>query len=309
MGSNSVKDEPCVFCGTRGSPKGEHAIPQAVVRKLFPTDEGPFTTFKNGDVLRVDENIERPKVPCCNDETKDEGPESGCNAKLNKRFELPAQNVASDFWRKAFKDKPEAGIAIAGADREATALWFLKTILLAHHDQRVGWLELASPERPNVLTHTPDLWEWMVDWSPPPRCVSLWLSTGPAAPLRDDYGFKVLIAFEDQEVAYAQRAVSLTYGGIRLNVVYHPGGIMQDLGGPPGVQLWPHVDMDLTWEDLEVPAIDLHHLMVSHLRVRASHSLIQNPVAVPTPAVAFPPPVGVKFGALGDYLGSFPSGE
>jgi hypothetical protein len=82
------RGEPCIFCGDPSSRKGEHVIPQGVNEALFPTSEGPYTIFVNGQQTtdRCGEPASQPalgriRVPCC-DETH-----NGCNQVLEERFE------------------------------------------------------------------------------------------------------------------------------------------------------------------------------------------------------------------------------
>lgn len=289
MSSPSVGGEPCIFCREPSSRRGEHALPHAALRRLFPSGDGPFTTSKNGTDLREDESVDRPKVPCCDDSTNPSG--QGCNAKLARRFEDGAQSLSLDLWEAAFRSSCQSGEALSVDEVHPAGRWFLKSLLLLFHPERIEWFDrIQDPER--RLSDAPTLWRWMVDDQlPEPDDVHLWVTAAPEDdPIEVDRG---LFAWEEPGLGQVQqRLIELEIAGLRFTLLYHVGANLR-LPESPGVQFWPASGSAISWDQLCAPSRSLRAIAapLSRLRLADGEGFIQSPFELPRPFTD--PPGGV----------------
>lgn len=117
--------EPCVFCPTPVSRKGEHGWPKWFLERW--EGQGPFTRERNGEPIpRRDGTPQRTpemapvKVPVCGS-----GSPNDCNAWLNTTFEQPA--------RDAVRAVVDHGDVLRAPETTHFARWWVKTLLLLHH--------------------------------------------------------------------------------------------------------------------------------------------------------------------------------
>lgn len=129
-------------------------LPHAVLKKLFPVADGPYTTIEAGST-RVIQQFDSIKLPCCGE----------CNDTLARRFENPGQKAAH---RLLSQETP----ALSADEAQAAALWVLKTwLLMAHPSARYQ----AGTPRPRPWDAAPEgTWSWLIDGRPPPDGLSAW---------------------------------------------------------------------------------------------------------------------------------------
>ncbi len=216
----------CALCRLRPStPTGEHVLPRAVIRDLFPLSAGPFTTTTGSGPDRVTQQFDSVKLPCCRP----------CNDTLASRFENPGQAPAV---RLLTAERP----ALAQAEAEQAALWLLKTWLLLVHPQ--ARYQPSTP-RPLPWERQPDgLWLWLIDGSPPPDGLSAWAFhhvQDPARSATDRPPVLALPIVEADGLTAPFRSLDLTLVRTNVVLVLHPGWPLVHPGEANGdvVRLWP----------------------------------------------------------------------
>lgn len=244
MAAQSVDKIPCIFCGHPSSRRGEHVIPQGVLKRLFPPFDGPYTTYIGANEVRKDIDFSRAKVPCCDNSGH------GCNDKLNRRFEEPFQDLVKRFGADAYRARPgHQEVAISAADRRGLGLWFLKTTLLFAHPERRDWCSHVNFDFKSLRYAPPTAWRWMVDDSSEPEDIHLWVTTSKWIET-DEATFAPLVMWRDPLLGCVQqRIVDFGLGGLYFTLLFHPGAWI-DRQPNAGVQLWPPLEGDVTWADL-----------------------------------------------------------
>lgn len=222
---------PCALCGQRlSTPDGEHVLPQALLRSLFPPESGPFTTtWGTPDTPSrtvVARTFQRAKLPCC----------LACNDLLNRRFENPGGSAGR---RLLSEDNP----ILSEAELGNAALWLLKTWLLLVHPETTSNEGLPQPAA--WTKAPPQLWAWLVDGSPVPDGLTLWVQDGinPGGEGGEESRLLLpeitadgrIVAFLGFSLGFAKRFVSL---------IYHPDWPIWHPGVTAGavLQLWPPID-------------------------------------------------------------------
>lgn len=196
----------CALCRSRPStPTGEHVLPRAVIRSLFPVTSGPFTTSGLGPD-RVVQQFDSVKLPCC-------GP---CNDTLAARFENPGQGPAV---RLLSQEPP----GLSAAEAERAALWVLKTWLLMVHPR--ARYQPSTP-RPLPWDGSPDgLWSWTVDGGPPPNGLSAWafrhVQTAAAGPPAAAAPVLALPTVHADGAVVRFRSLDLTLSLTNVALVHH----------------------------------------------------------------------------------------
>jgi len=159
----------CVFCGEPASRRGEHVLPQWLLKRW--SGAGPFTTELNGKeilprsgVAYKTDRIPPFLLPVC-----DQSSPRNCNGALNERYEyLGKPTVRAVLDRGEALDDQNQVIAFAK--------WWVKTNLLLQHpmcrNDVVGGLQpasdLPSPIYDDVLKGhvTPDVSLWLATYDP-----------------------------------------------------------------------------------------------------------------------------------------------
>ncbi len=202
-------------------------MPVAVLKKLFPVSDGPYTTTVAGST-RVTQQFDSIKLQCCGE----------CNDTLARRFENPGQAAAHRLFSQ---EAP----ALSAPEAQAAALWVLKTwLLMAHPDARY---QLGTP-RPQPWDAAPEgTWSWLVDSRPPPDGLSVWafryLQDARAASA--DSLTLPTVAADGRTVRF--RALDLTLSLTNVVLVLHPGWSLDHPAEATGevVRLWPRDPLPL----------------------------------------------------------------
>jgi hypothetical protein len=243
-GRRSFSDVPCALCGAHlSSRKGEHVLPQFLLRALFPEDPSGYYTEVNG-VRVVDRHgreksspsITRRQLPMCNLTTG-----GTCNDVLAERFEHEETCAAV---LRYFDDPLGMLTAKETAD---TAIWWLKTLLLCAHPQTQasdeigpqGWEEIDA-----------NLYSWLVDGSAPPAWLSIWMAVldgtntdehDRTATLERGEPRIGLPHFSVAGVRYRSQVFPLGLRNLRFQLVHHPGWEPMHTFERTGdvVRIWP----------------------------------------------------------------------
>lgn len=232
MGTAAVAPpEPCALCRARPtSPTGEHVLPRAVLKQMFPLVSGPYTTTERG-TTRVTQQFDSIKLPCC----------LACNDVLNSRFEQSGQEQALRLFTQ---ETPE----LTAAETDAAVLWVLKTWLLMAHPR--ARYQLGTPQ-PDRWDDAPDsTWSWLVDGSPPPDGLSAWAFWHVQDSTAGPTGLTPVIALPTVVVdgtSLRFRALDLTLALTNVVVVLHPGWPVEHPAEATGgaVRLWPRTGTPL----------------------------------------------------------------
>lgn len=156
--------EKCVLCLNRpSSPKGEHVLPRWLL-KMFPSSEGPYSSYVNGEPVRkrdgsprMDKSLNRITAPMC----------SSCNGLLDTRFEKPGKPLVRRLFER------DANVVFSPAEVRTLGLWFVKTWLLTAHPRAID-----SQEGIPSLAWNPvecELCSWMIRDQAPPPGLSVWI--------------------------------------------------------------------------------------------------------------------------------------
>ncbi|MGK5681654.1 hypothetical protein [Actinoplanes sp. URMC 104] len=169
----------CVLCKARPEHGvGEHIWPSWYLRDLDKTGPPASGWARNGEPIlnRRDVQIhlderQRVLIPAC----------EPCNTELNRRFEDPAKPII----RRLMGPAGWTGEATA-EEWKIVGLWFAKVLLLLGHPE-------ARYSHPTISKHavkfdvgTPDL-SWLIDSSPPPTGLSLWVFKGSTIRGKPEY--------------------------------------------------------------------------------------------------------------------------
>lgn len=228
----SLRGKPCVLCarGVSGD-YGEHVLPQWLLRALFPSDDGPYTTFINGIPVARDDgepirqtSAVRFQLPVC----------PACNRILAQRFEQATT-------RTIIAEMLQEERSLTAQESATVGEWFVKTwLLLARDDLRFSdphWKPNRGWEPP------PELFPWLTSGDAPPAGLSLWLmrvdrdheaatSETILLPSRIEVAGKV-------EAKFGAFDFGLTW--LDVSLVYHPGWAiahpLEERG--EAVRLWP----------------------------------------------------------------------
>jgi hypothetical protein len=106
----------CALClSAPSTPVGEHVLPRALKKSLFPESKGPYTTTSAaGEITR--KQFDSVKLACC----------QPCNNTLEARFESRGRPVVE---RLLTEDAP----GLTDEETRQAALWLIKTWLLWLH--------------------------------------------------------------------------------------------------------------------------------------------------------------------------------
>lgn len=233
----AFKRKTCVLCGSAQSSKdGEHVLPQWLVSRLFPPEDGPYRTDRGGNpVLRRDGSIREDqsfgaiKLPACEQ----------CNKALGRRFENPTTRALI----LALLDRGCGFNSANPTEIHDVALWLLKTWLLSAHPEAVYSIYAGTGRHDPAASWdaSPDLYAWTVRGDPPPDSLSLWLSRAPkdnsARPVRDIPLPTVEADGESHRFLYREWGLC----ELRATLVHHPGWEIAHPGERDGevVRLWP----------------------------------------------------------------------
>lgn len=223
----------CVCCPLPSTRKGDHVLPEWLLGD--GQSSGPFTaTINDVPVLGRDgtprtwPDMARVTVPMCNPDGR------GCNAKLNRRFEVPAKELIRALVRL------DGRITLSPIDARAVGLWFLKTILLWAHPEAHHSVFEYAPRR--WAAPPASLYAWMIDGQDPPADLSLWV-TRPRSPRPDDPAPRYidLPTVECDGTDTVCEVQVIGFHGLELTLVYHPGWQVNHPQVPEGtaIQMWP----------------------------------------------------------------------
>lgn len=209
--NQSTGDTVCVLCYSgRSGRSGEHVLPTWLLNGLWPSTQGPYTTFKDGrEVTKRDGEVRtqtssiRFKLPTC----------SKCNGILNRRFEQPAKGPLLGLFN--------ANAPVEKTDGEAVGLWFVKTWLLLAHPEIVS----SDPSWPLRPWEPIDqgLYEWTVNGTAPPADISGWLLKMDRSTLAQSPRHISLPSVEADGQTYRCRVTQFGLGPWEVHLVHHPG--------------------------------------------------------------------------------------
>jgi hypothetical protein len=217
----------CALCtAAPSSPEGEHVLPRALKRYLFPESKGPYTTSSAaGEVKR--RQFDSVKLACC----------VRCNNILQVRFEsrgrLAAQRLLSE----------EVPNLTRGETWDAV-LWFIKTWLLWLHPRTefTDSFPRPSPTRPSPPQH---LYSWLVNDQPPPSGLSAWgflHDQSDGGPRRGEVVPRLELPIVDTgqgQIPFVH--LDLTLALVDFTLIYHPDWPIRYDPALDGrvQQLWP----------------------------------------------------------------------
>lgn len=243
-GRKSFTNIPCALCDTHlSSRKGEHVLPQFLLRALFPEDPNGYYTEVGGDRVvdragnnKLSPSVARRQLPVCNATTG-----GTCNDVLAQRFER--EHTTAQVLRY-FTDPFGTFTAKEVAD---TGIWWLKTLLLCTHPQTQASDEIGPRGWDPI---NPALYSWLVDGSAPPAWLSVWMVVLEDSNTDDDAAADGgdesepaidLPHFSVGGVSYTSQQFPLGLRHLRFQLVHHPGWVPMNPFESSGqaVRLWP----------------------------------------------------------------------
>ena len=240
--SNSLRGRECVLCrrGVSGI-KGEHVLPSWFLGE-WDSAPRPFVTSLNDEprrkrdgAIREHASLARFQLPMC----------PRCNNILSERFEKrETQRIVSRMFRgEGHFSSTECRIA---------GTWTVKTwLLLAHPDTRAsdpGWTTASGAWNPMPRS----LLDWMIEGSPPPDGLSIWLAKmTPALGWEPPHVMDLPRVKHDGTTTDFQ-VFEFGVKDIGLTLVYHPGWpIEHPFEHSRWVRrFWPHNGKELKMETL-----------------------------------------------------------
>lgn len=245
MAQKLLRNSTCVFCRERpSSPSGEHALPSHFIEEFFPDAEergeveqysleiGGQPELSRDGHKWTQESFPRVKLPCCDDRND----RTGCNNKLNKRFEQPAKEIIHRLFSDGSTD-------LASNEMHRAGLWLLKTcLLLVHPEARQRARDWIPLPRWNLTTIPSDIYSWMVNNQSPPVGLSVWISQvrdpEPGEPPSRQVLLPTVVA-DGCSTQFQGNRCAIRFLGIDL--VYHPGWAIEHPLEADGraVRMWP----------------------------------------------------------------------
>jgi len=224
-----LNDRDCVFCGMeKSTPRGEHVLPQWLIRDLWTEEAGPYTTYRNDELVRTRHGRPRRQSSAVRFQLP-AGPE--CNGILDRRFEKPAKG----FIRALLLE----GAVLSGEELVTVGLWFVKTwILLAHPALVVSdpGFSMTSWE-----PWDPRWDEWMVSGGEPPDGLSAWLTKVDHNETAESPMYIDLPLGSVNRDGAAVFLIDFGLGETAVSVLYHPEWKIKHPLEDDGraIRLWP----------------------------------------------------------------------
>lgn len=209
--NESIRHIVCVLCRSDHSGRsGEHVLPAWLLNDLWPSADGPYTTFRGGRAVtkrngevRTQTSSGRFKLPTC----------SACNGILNDRFERSAKAHILEL----FNDNAP----VEARDGRVVGLWFVKTWLLLTHPELVS----SDPGWPIRLWKPLDqsLYGWMTHGEAPPCDISAWLLKVDRTSVAPSTRHIPLPTVKADGRTYQCRVIQFGLGRSEVHLVHHPG--------------------------------------------------------------------------------------
>lgn len=202
-----------------------------MVRKLFPSSDGPYTWYINDEPImtrdeepRQHDSFGSMKIPAC----------VSCNQILNDRFEVPAKVPLLALFQTSGE------VTLSADDAVACGLWLAKTWLLYAHPAAVN--SEREVNRTPLRPVPEDLWGWMVNGSAPPPGISVWLHrTSDDNDREAEPRYVPLPTVKEGDATIEFQVVQLTVCGVKVEVVYHPDWAIEHPLEVDGraIRMWP----------------------------------------------------------------------
>lgn len=201
------------------SRRGEHVLPSWYLRDQDRLGPPPYRWSRNGEPIRdrsglpIERTIRtRVLLPVG----------QRCNSILERRFETPCKEVI----RRLFAARGEVSLDADGA--AAAGLWLAKTLLLLNHPDAYyadPIIESNSLRWTGEDTPPGAFFRWLVDGSPPPDGLSLWVH-------RTDEGYEERrtaeyrlplprLTADGTTISFVTN--DLSWHGLNTTLVVHPG--------------------------------------------------------------------------------------
>lgn len=226
-----LDDRDCVFCEMeKSTPRGEHVLPQWLLRALWTQEAGPYTTYRNDELVQTRDGHPRRQSSAARFQLP-VGPE--CNGILDRRFEKPAK----DLIRAMLLEEA----SLSGDQLVTIGLWFVKTwILLAHP-------ALVVSDPGFTMTHwepwDPRWEDWMMSGLEPPDGLSAWLTKVDHNETAESPRYIDLPLGSVNRDGAAAFLIDFGIGEMTVSVLYHPDWKIKHPLEDDGhaIRLWPEV--------------------------------------------------------------------
>ncbi|WP_156937529.1 hypothetical protein [Haloglycomyces albus] len=178
-------DDECIFCDTWSSPRGEHLLPQWVMRFHAGDCPGEHRAEVNGEPLtlasgapvRVDTPIKSQfQLPCCNNH----------NEELNANYEYRATPVVKKMLG-GIADDPVWPVLNDDEVFEASRWWIKTVALLAHRCTTVSWAKFRYQLNSDDSISFDDSVYDSIGQGRIPGDMSAWLVVADSATIADPY--------------------------------------------------------------------------------------------------------------------------